>query len=232
VGETNDGYLNAIRRRPIAEADVVAALAAAREGPVTEGSVGAGTGTIAFGWKGGIGTASRRAMAADSLWTVGVLVQSNFGGDLHILGVPVGRLLGRRGLSHAAEDPGARGSIMIVVGTDAPLTERNLGRLAARAIIGLGRTGSVADNGSGDYVIAFSTHPGVRRPARADRLTRSELANDEVSSLFQAVVEATEEAIYNSLFAATAVQGNGRRVEALPRDEVVRLLRGRGALRP
>jgi D-aminopeptidase len=232
VGETNDGYLNAIRQRPIAEPDVVAALHAAREGPVAEGSVGAGTGTIAFGWKGGIGTASRRVQAADSMWTVGVLVQSNFGGDLHILGVPVGRLLGRRGLSQAADDPGAKGSIMIVVATDAPLTERNLGRLAARAIIGLGRTGSVTDNGSGDYVIAFSTHAGVRRPARADRLSRSELANDEVSGLFQAVVEATEEAIYNSLFAATAAQANGRRVEALPRDEVVRLLRGRGALRP
>jgi D-aminopeptidase len=232
VGETNDGYLNAIRQRPIADRHVVAALTSARDGPVAEGSVGAGAGTIAFGWKGGIGTASRRVQAADSMWTVGVLVQSNFGGDLHILGVPIGRLLGRRGVSLTAQEQRTQGSIMIVVATDAPLSVRNLGRLAARAIIGLGRTGSVADNGSGDYVIAFSSHPGVRRSYRATRHTLSELANDEMSGLFQAVVEATEEAIYNSLFAATTVRGSGHVAEALPRDEVVGLLRSRGALRP
>jgi D-aminopeptidase len=232
VGETNDGYLNAIRLRPIAAADVVAALDSARSGPVAEGAVGAGAGTIAFGWKGGIGTASRLVTAADSQWTVGVLVQSNFGGDLHILGVPVGRLLGRRGISLSTLDQRAQGSIMIVVATDAPLSVRNLSRLAARAIIGLGRTGSVADNGSGDYVIAFSVHPGVRRAYRAKRQVVSELGNDEMSDLFRGVVEATEEAIYNSLLAAATVHGNGHTVEALPRDEVMRLLRARGAVAP
>ncbi len=224
VGETNDGYaLNAIRRRPIGSAHVEAALAAAAGGAVAEGSVGAGTGTVAFGWKGGIGTSSRRVSAADSVWTVGVLVQSNFGGDLRILGVPVGRALGRTGVSRS-------GSIMIVVATDAPLLPRNLRRLAARAIIGLGRTGSVMDNGSGDYVIAFSTHPGVRRQARAVHSGGGDLANEAVSPLFQAVAEATEEAIYNSLFAATTERARGNTVEAIPIDTVVRILRARGAL--
>ncbi len=231
VGETNDGYvLNAIRRRPISEHDVRTALATASTGPVAEGSVGAGTGTIAFGWKGGIGTSSRRVQAADSTWTVGVLVQTNFGGDLQILGVPVGRMLGRNGVTRAGEEQGRKGSIMIVVATDAPLSSRNLERLAARAIIGLGHTGSVGDNGSGDYVIAFSTHPGVRRARGAPRLTLVELGNDEVSGLFQGVVEATEEAIYNSLFTATTVRANGNTVEALPVEEVLRILRERGAL--
>ena len=221
VGETNDGYaLNRIRGRPVSSRQVEAALAAAREGPVGEGSIGAGTGTVAFGWKGGIGTSSRRAEAGDSAWTVGVLVQSNFGGDLHILGVPVGRALVRKGVSRP-------GSIMIVVATDAPLLSRNLGRLAARAIIGLGRTGSVADNGSGDYVIAFSTHPGVRRHPGGTRQGVTELANDAMSPLFQAVVEATEEAIYNSLFTATTERANGVTVEALPVDSVMRILRRR-----
>ena len=231
VGETNDGYvLNAIRRRPISERDVRTALATASTGPVAEGSVGAGTGTIAFGWKGGIGTSSRRVQAADSGWTVGVLVQTNFGGDLQILGVPVGRALGRNGVTRAGEAQGRKGSIMIVVATDAPLSNRNLERLAARAIIGLGRTGSVADNGSGDYVIAFSTHPGVRRTRGAPRLTLTELGNDEMSGLFQGVVEATEEAIYNSLFTATTVRANGNTVEALPVGEVLRILKERGAV--
>ena len=167
VGETNDGYvLNAIRSRPITERDVRAALEGARSGAVEEGSVGAGTGTVAFGWKGGIGTSSRRVAAADSTWTVGVLVQSNFGGDLLVLGVPVGRALGREGVRRAGDTQGAKGSIMMVVATDAPLSDRNLERLAARALVGLGRTGSAMGNGSGDYVIAFSTHPGVRRAIR------------------------------------------------------------------
>jgi D-aminopeptidase len=161
---------------------------------------------------------------------VGVLVQSNFGGDLHILGVPVGRALGRSGVKTRADTQGARGSIMIVVATDAPLSDRNLRRLAGRAIIGLGRTGSTADNGSGDYVIAFSTHPGVRRRARESRHTVSELANEEMSALFQATVEATEEAIYNSLFAATPVSSRGGTVEALPIDEVLEILRSRRAI--
>ena len=231
VGETNDGYaLNAIRGRPLEAEDVDRALAGARSGPVAEGSVGAGTGTVAFGWKGGIGTASRRVEGADSLWTVGVLVQSNFGGDLHVLGVPIGRALGRRGVSREGDTQGRKGSIMIVVGTDAPLSDRNLERLAARALLGVARTGSVMDNGSGDYVIAFSVHPAVRRRAGATRLTPAELGNEAISGLFQGVVEATEEAIYNSLLTATTERANGATVEALPAAEVLRILRERGAI--
>ncbi len=224
VGETNDGYpLNAIRSRPITAAHVEGALAEARGGRVAEGSVGAGTGTVAFGWKGGIGTASRRVRSAGETWTVGVLVQSNFGGDLHIAGVPVGRLLGRRGVSRG-------GSIMIVVATDAPLSSRNLERLAARAILGVARTGSVMDNGSGDYAVAFSVHPQVRRAAGAQRLELGELGNEAMSGLFQGAVEATEEAIYNSLLVATTEQANGHTVEAIPTAEVLRILRQRGAV--
>jgi D-aminopeptidase len=232
VGETNDGFaLNAIRRRPITSRHVRAALQTAAGGMVVEGSVGAGTGTVAFGWKGGIGTSSRRVKPTDSTWTVGVLVQSNFGGDLHILGVPVGRALSRDGLRMAGEPPGARGSIMIVVATDAPLSDRNLHRLAARALLGIGRTGSTMDNGSGDYVIAFSAHPGVRRRLREERRTVAELGNDVMSALFQGAVEATEEAVYNSLFMATTERANGNTVEALPVDEVVAILKKRGALK-
>jgi D-aminopeptidase len=232
VGETNDGYaLNAIRRRPLAERHVREALERATGGPVAEGSVGAGTGTVAFGWKGGIGTSSRRADVADSTWTVGVLVQSNFGGDLHILGVPVGRALGRDGMRMAREPQGTRGSIMIVVATDAPLSDRNLRRLAARAVLGVGRTGSAMDNGSGDYVIAFSTHPGVRRRREEPRRTVAELGNDAMSGLFEATVEATEEAIYNSLFRATTQRANGNVVEALPLAEVTEILKQRGAVK-
>jgi D-aminopeptidase len=235
VGETNDGFvLNAIRSRPIGERDVRAALDAARSGPVAEGSVGAGTGTVAFGWKGGIGTSSRRAPAGDSTWTVGVLVQSNFGGDLLVLGVPVGRALGREGVRPAADSARAqeaKGSIMIVVATDAPLSDRNLRRLAARALVGLSRTGSVMGNGSGDYVIAFSTHPGARRRFGAARLTTTELGNDQMTGLFQGVAEATEEAIYNSLFMATTVSGRGGTVEAIPVAEVVRIVDGHGMVR-
>jgi D-aminopeptidase len=232
VGETNDGYaLNAIRRRPVGERHVRAALEGARDGPVAEGSVGAGTGTVAFGWKGGIGTSSRRVTAGDSAWTMGVLVQSNYGGDLHILGVPVGRALGRDGLHLSGEPQGARGSIMIVVATDAPIADRNLRRLAARATLGVARTGSAMDNGSGDYVIAFSTHPGVRRRWRETHRTVAELGNDAMSALFQGAVEATEEAIYNSLLTATTERANGSTVEAIPAAEVLRILRARGAVR-
>ncbi len=231
VGETNDGYaLNAIRSRPIAPGDVRAALSRATSGRVAEGSVGAGAGTIAFGWKGGIGTSSRVTSVGDSAWTVGVLVQSNFGGDLQILGVPVGRRLGRDGVKPRPDPKGSRGSIMIVVATDAPLSDRNLRRLAGRAMLGVGKTGSVASNGSGDYVIAFSTHPAVRRRARETRRTTVELANDETSALFQATVEATEEAIYNSLFMATSVSSRGGTVEALPVAEVLAILRSHRAL--
>ena len=208
-----------------------AALESARGGRVAEGSVGAGTGTVAFGWKGGIGTASRRVTAGDSAWTVGVLVQSNYGGDLQILGVPVGRALGRDGLSVRGESQGPRGSIMIVIATDAPLSDRNLRRLAARATLGVGRTGSVMDNGSGDYIIAFSTHPAVRRRRNETLRAAPELGNDAMSAMFQGVVEATEEAIYNSLFTATTERANGNMVEALPTGEVLRILRARGAVK-
>jgi D-aminopeptidase len=233
VGETNDGYiLNAIRSRPVSGSAVRQALGSATTGPVQEGSVGAGTGTVAFGWKGGIGTSSRRTtMSSDSGWTVGVLVQSNFGGALQILGVPVGRLLGRTGTKPRPDAQGARGSIMIVVATDAPLSDRNLRRLASRAMLGLGRTGSVASNGSGDYVIAFSTHADVRRTAAPGQKRRPEVTNDEMSTLFQAAVEATEEAIYNSLFAATTVSSRGGTVEALPVSEVLRIMRSHRAIR-
>ncbi|HET6779246.1 MAG TPA: P1 family peptidase [Gemmatimonadales bacterium] len=233
VGETNDGYmLNAIRSRPVSAAAVRQALGSARSGAVQEGSVGAGTGTVAFGWKGGIGTSSRRTkMSPENGWTVGVLVQSNFGGDLQILGVPVGRLLGRTGTKPRADAQGARGSIMVVVATDAPLSDRNLRRLASRAMLGLGKTGSIAANGSGDYVIAFSTHPGVRRSSAMTREPVAEVANDDMSSLFQATVEATEEAIYNSLFVATTVSSRRGTVEAIPVSDVLRIMRSHRVIR-
>jgi D-aminopeptidase len=233
VGETNDGYmLNAIRQRPVTPKDVRTALTQASGGPVEEGSVGAGAGTVAFGWKGGIGTSSRLAAGDAGAWTVGVLVQSNFGGDLHILGVPVGRALGRRGvrMSAPADSQQARGSIMIVVATDAPLSERNLRRLGVRALIGVGRTGSAMDNGSGDYVIAFSTNPQVRRRSGELRRSADELANDAMSGLFQAAAEATEEAIYNSMFKATTVSSSRGTVEALPLGDVLQILRNYRAL--
>jgi D-aminopeptidase len=214
VGETNDGRLNDIRSRPITAAHVRQALEGARGGPVPEGSVGAGTGTIAFGWKGGIGTASRVLPASLGGHTVGVLVQSNFGGVLQVLGVPVGRELGRYAFQKDVADEKGDGSIVIVVATDAPVLHRNLQRLASRALMGLARTGSNASNGSGDYVIAFST----RRDGGA------ELSNDDLSPLFQAVIEATEEAIYDSLFTATAITGQGLTVEPLPLDRVRELL--------
>jgi D-aminopeptidase len=234
VGETNDGTLNAIRARPVTADDVRAALGNAGAGPVEEGAVGAGAGTIAFGWKGGIGTSSRVLPPSLGGWTVGVLVQSNYGGVLQILGAPVGKELGRYAFRQQVDtapsrqkDDGAddgAGSIMIVVATDAPLSDRNLRRLASRAIMGLSRTGSSASSGSGDYVVAFSTNAGVRRPWNARRLSTEELANEETSALFQAVVEATEEAIYNSLLKATTVTSNGRTVEALPIDRVREIL--------
>ena len=224
VAETNDGGLNAIRSRPITSEQVRRALATADSGPVAEGSVGAGTGTAAFGWKGGIGTASRRLPASLGGWTVGVLVQSNFGGILQMMGAPVGRELGRYSFRTDTTRDGGDGSIIMVVATDAPLSDRNLQRVAARAIMGLARTGSSASNGSGDYVIAFSTAESVRRPFDARRLTTTELANEEMSAVFQGAVEATEEAIYNSLTMATAVTSRGRTVEAIPLDRVREIL--------
>ncbi|XXX73143.1 P1 family peptidase [Sorangium sp. So ce134] len=220
VGETNDGVLNAIRLRPISAEHVRAALASARGGPVPEGCVGAGTGTVAFGWKGGIGTASRALPASLGGASVGVLVQSNFGGVLQVMGAPVGEELGRYAFRSELDPDQGGGSILIVVATDAPLSDRNLGRLASRAILGLSRTGSSAANGSGDYAVAFSTSASVRRPSGAKRLATTELANEETSALFQAVIEATEEAIYDSLFTAETTSGNGRTVEAIPLDRV------------
>ena len=228
VGETNDGGLSAIRSRPITREHVVAALERARGGPVEEGAVGAGTGTRALGFKGGVGTASRVLTADDGGYTVGVLVQTNFGGSLTILGVPVGReLQGTLGEKDADGD----GSIMIVVATDAPLDSRNLERLARRALIGLGRTGSIMSNGSGDYVIAFSAAERARRVGPGP-FTVDELGNGAMSDLFAAVADATEEAIYNSLFRAVTVRGRGTTAEALPVERVLDILRRRGALAP
>jgi D-aminopeptidase len=228
VGETNDGGLSDIRARPITAAQVRQALTSATDGPVAEGTVGAGSGTVAFGWKGGIGTSSRVLPQTLGGWRVGVLVQTNFGGVLQILGAPVGRELGQYAFKNAVEGERGDGSIMIVVATDAPLSDRNLERIAARAIMGLARTGSSASNGSGDYVIAFSTSRDVRRPFDAERLETREIANEQMSGLFEAVVEATEEAIYNSLFAATSVTAQGRTVEALPLDRTRAVLRKYG----
>ena len=235
VGETNDGSLNAIRSRPISPSDVHNALAAAASGPVAEGSVGAGTGTIAFQWKGGIGTSSRVLPKKLGGWTVGVLVQTNFGGVLQVMGAPVGRELGRYAYRSDVEPAPGDGSIMIVVATDAPLSDRNLERLAARAMMGLARTGSSESNGSGDYVIAFSTAPTVRRKvdvATSGQENRtpvlrstSELENDDMSPVFEAVIESTEEAIYNSLFMATPVTFHGRTMDAIPLDIVREILK-------
>ena len=232
VGETNDANLNAIRNRPVGVADVRNALASASSGPVAEGSVGAGAGTVAFEWKGGIGTSSRVLPRTLGGWTVGVLVQTNFGGVLQVLGAPVGRELGRYSFKGDVDRERGDGSVMIVVATDAPISDRNLERLAARAIMGLARTGSSASNGSGDFVIAFSTAAGVRRSVanltRPDSTRRlmaiAELPNDDMSALFEGVVEATEEAIYNSLFMATSVTQRGRTVEAIPIDRVREIL--------
>jgi D-aminopeptidase len=217
VGETNDGGLNDIRARRVTPGDVRRAIETAAEGPVAEGSVGAGAGTIAFGWKGGVGTSSRRLPRSLGGWTVGVLVQSNFGGALVMDGQAVGERLEQYYLRDAVEGPAADGSIMIVIATDAPLSDRNLERLAARAFAGLARTGAAFSNGSGDYAIAFSTAEGVRRTPqrRGGQTTLEELPNDRISPLFVAVAEATEEAILNSLLMATTVRStlNGRPVE-------------------
>lgn len=227
VGETNDGWLNDIRGRHVAREDVLAALRSAREGQVEEGAVGAGTGTVCFGFKGGIGTASRRLPGSLGGYTVGVLVQTNFGGVLQVGGVPVGEELKKFYLADQLNDP-VDGSCMIVVATDAPLDSRNLERLAKRAFMGLAKTGGIASNGSGDYVVAFSTDPALRVAHASQEPTQSVtlLQNDAVSPLFMAAIEATEEAIINSLFAATTTIGReGHKVEALPLDKVIPLLK-------
>ncbi|MEZ4416991.1 MAG: P1 family peptidase [Gemmatimonadota bacterium] len=237
VGETNDGGLNDIRARPIEPEHVVRALETASGGPVQEGSVGAGRGTRAFGWKGGIGTSSRVLPTSLGGWTVGVLVQSNFGGILTMAGAPVGQELGRYSFQNAVEgrgrspDDAGDGSIMMVLATDAPLSARNLERLARRALMGLARTGSFAGNGSGDYVIAFSTAESVRRDPQQTSQTVEELANEPMSALFQGVVEATEEAIYNSLLKATTVEGQGTISDALPIAATLEVLKRYGVIR-
>jgi D-aminopeptidase len=227
VGETNDGELNDIRGMHVKKEDVWQAIETARPGAVQEGCVGAGTGTTCFGFKGGIGTASRKLPASLGGYTVGVIVQTNFGGVLQIDGVPVGKELGRYYLSDKLNDP-VDGSCMIVVATDAPLDSRNLGRLAKRAFMGLAKTGGIASNGSGDYVIAFSTNDSLRIPYQSDNPLQSGrvLTNDAVTPLFLAAIEATEEAIINSLLAAQTTKGSKNvTVEALPIDKVIPILK-------
>jgi D-aminopeptidase len=219
VAETNDGYLNDIRARAVTKDDVFAAIKNAKSGAVDEGCVGAGTGTIAFDFKGGIGTASRKLPSSLGGHTIGVLVQTNFGGVLTINGAPIGRELGRYYLKRELETRSADGSIIIVIATDAPVDARNLKRMAARAMMGLGRTGAAGSNGSGDYAIAFSTR--VVGKEGAPKL----LTNDDMSPLFLAVIEATEEAIYNSLFKAETTTGSGHTVEALPLEPTLQILR-------
>ena len=243
VGETNDGYLNDIRGRHITRDDVLSAIKNAKTGAIDEGCVGAGTGTIAFGFKGGIGTSSRKLPPSLGGYSIGVLVQTNFGGVLTINGAPVGQTLKKyylkeeleRSVGSIAPQNRADGSIIIVVATDAPVDARNLGRMAARTMLGLARTGASATNGSGDYAIAFSTSPDVRiRPAspaeRSMPRTVKSLPNDAMSPIFQAVIEATEEAIYNSMLKATTTSGRGHTIEALPLDQTIEVLRKHGLI--
>jgi len=231
VGETNDGYLSDIRSRSVSKADVIKTIQSASD-KVAEGSVGAGTGTVCFGFKGGIGTSSRKLPDNLGGYTVGVIVQTNFGGVLQINGAPVGEELKKYYLSDKLNDT-PDGSCMIVVATDAPLDSRNLKRLAQRAILGLAKTGGIGSNGSGDYVIAFSTDPLLRVPFASKERTQSVtlLSNEAVSPLFLAVIEATEEAIINSLFMATTTVGkDDRRIDSLPLDKVIPILKKYNAI--
>jgi D-aminopeptidase len=245
VGETNDGKLNAIEKRALTSEQILRAITSASDMLPAEGNVGAGTGTVAFGWKGGMGTSSRLLPLPLGGHCVGVLVQSNFGGVLQILGAPIGQLLEQHYLRDEMAEPArfaeltefadasADGSIMIVVATDAPLSDRNLTRLARRAFAGLARTGSSFVNGSGDYAITFSTADSVRRTAELMKgvCVISELGNESVSPLFQAVIEATEEAIYNSLFTAETMTGrDSTTIEALPLERVLPILQARGVI--
>jgi len=229
VGETNDGRLNNIQKRYVRNEHVLQAIQNAKAGAVAEGCVGAGSGTICFGYKGGIGTASRILSADDGGYTVGVLVQTNYGGDLHIAGIPVGRKL-EKGTNSSSGD----GSCMIVVATDAPLKSRNLKRLARRATFGIARTGGNCSNGSGEYVIAFSTAPELRTAyVRGEAFFEAgkELRNDRMTPLFEAVIEATEEAVYNSLFAAETMRGReDLRIEALPIPRVIQILQSHNVI--
>ncbi|MDI9858714.1 DmpA family aminopeptidase [Flectobacillus roseus] len=226
VGETNDSYLNDIVGRHVKKQHVLTAIENAKNGVVAEGNVGAGTGTVCFGFKGGIGTASRVLPKASGGYTVGVLVQTNFGGVLQIDGVPVGVALNQYFLNNQLNDP-ADGSCMIVVITDAPVTARNLERIAKRAMMGLAKTGGIASNGSGDYVIAISNAEGLRvaHDSKEKLQTVQELRNDEVSPLFLATIEATEEAILNSLFAAKTLKGKNGTIQSLPIDQTIKLLK-------
>jgi len=232
VGETNDGGLNNIRKRALTPKLIRRAIEGAEGGPVEEGAVGAGRGTRAFGWKGGVGTSSRALPESLGGWTVGVLVQSNYGGVLTVDGARIGEALGQYYLREHVDNGDADGSVMIVVATDAPLSDRNLERLARRALAGLARTGASMTNGSGDYVIAFSTAEGVRRtPNRRNNVSAiAELPNNLFSPLSQSVIEATEEAILNSLFMAETVEGYNAytdepsRIEALPLEDVRSIL--------
>lgn len=235
VGETNDSGLNRIVARYVTPEHVVQAIEEAKDGPVEEGVVGAGTGTVAFGWKGGIGTASRVLPKDLGGYTIGVLVQSNYGGALEIDGVEVGRLLGHYSFQKSVEaealteeEQNGNGSCMIVVATDAPLDSRQLERVAKRAFMALAKTGSSAANGSGDYVIAFSNYEGNLIDNKTLRTT-TVLSNDDISPIFAATVEATAEALWNSLFAANAVEGiRGdvpRKVEAIPVEKIVELIK-------
>ena len=224
VGETNDGWLNDIRRRVVTKESALKAIEVAESGPVEEGCVGAGTGTVCFGWKGGIGTSSRLLPQSLGGYTVGALVQSNFGGVLQMDVIPVGRELGQYYLKDELDEASADGSIMIVIATDALISDRNLKRLAKRGLAGLARTGASMSNGSGDYVIAFSVAEAVRRMAerRSKVWSYPDVPNDLMSPLFQAAIEATEEAIYNSLCMATTMTGYGNRTIAALSLEVIR----------
>lgn len=226
VGETNDGFLNDIRGMHIQEEHAIQALQKAKEGKVPEGNVGAGTGTVCFGYKGGIGTSSRKLPKSLGGYTVGVLVQTNFGGMLQIDGAPVGEKLGKYPFrSNILND--VDGSCMVIIATDAPLSDRNLKRLSKRSFLGLGKTGGIASNGSGDYFLAFSTHEDVRVPFNSKKhiLNQPTLHNDHMSSLFMAAIEATEEAIINSLFAAEDVKGYRGTIPALPIEEILPILK-------
>jgi D-aminopeptidase len=226
VGETNDGWLNDIRGRHVKKEHVIEAIKKAQSGPVEEGAVGAGTGTICFGYKGGIGTASRKLPDSRGGYTVGVLVQTNHGGVLQINGYPVGVRLGRRFIEDSPEDSSS-GSCMVIVATDAPLDSRNLKRLAKRALLGIARTGGFYSNSSGDYAIAFSTAPGLRILQNSPSPTQKIeiLQNSRMSPLFMSAAEAAEEAILNSLFKAQPMQGmDGRKVEALPLDKLKKIM--------
>ena len=227
VGETNDGYLNNIRKRVIQPSHVLEAINAAKPGPVAEGNVGAGTGTISFGWKGGIGTSSRMLPPSLGGYTIGVLVQTNYGGILQIMGAPVGKQLEQYYLKNQLDKGDADGSIIVIIATDAPISDRNLARMARRSFLGIGRTGSPMTNGSGDYAVAFSTALSVRRTPDKQRApsTYEALPNALTSPLFQAVVEATEEAIYNAMFKAETLGGHRGTIKALPLDRVLPLIK-------